>query len=83
MDVDVCIVGGGYTGLWTARELKRRDPSLRITVLEKAVCGFGASGRNGGWVSALFPVSDEQISRKSADLALLVATEAGFQPYSQ
>jgi len=63
MDVDVCIVGGGYTGLWTARELKRRDPSLRIAVLEKAVCGFGASGRNGGWVSALFPVSDEQISR--------------------
>jgi len=63
MDVDVCIVGGGYTGLWTARELKRRDPSLRIAVVEKTVCGFGASGRNGGWVSALFPVSDEQISR--------------------
>jgi len=63
IDVDVCIVGGGYTGLWTARELKRRDPSLRIAVVEKTVCGFGASGRNGGWVSALFPVSDEQISR--------------------
>ena len=63
IDVDVCIVGGGYTGLWTARELKRRDPILRIAVLEKSVCGFGASGRNGGWVSALFPVSDEQISR--------------------
>lgn len=62
MDVDVCIVGGGYTGLWTARELKRRDPSLRIAVVEKTVCGFGASGRNGGWVSALFPVSDEHIS---------------------
>jgi len=62
MDVDVCIVGGGYTGLWTARELKRRDPSLRIAVVEKTICGFGASGRNGGWVSALFPVSDEHIS---------------------
>ena len=63
IDVDVCIVGGGYTGLWTARELKRRDQTLRIAVVEKTVCGFGASGRNGGWVSALFPVSNDQISR--------------------
>ena len=70
IDVDVCIVGGGYTGLWTARELKRRDPSLRIAVVEKTVCGFGASGRNGGWVSALFPVSDEQISRNFGTEAL-------------
>ena len=54
----MAIVGGGFTGLWTARELKRRDPSLRICVVEKSVCGFGASGRNGGWASALFPVSD-------------------------
>jgi glycine/D-amino acid oxidase-like deaminating enzyme len=59
LDVDVAIVGGGFTGLWTARELKRRDPSLRICVLEKSVCGFGASGRNGGWASALFPLSDQ------------------------
>ncbi len=56
VDVDVAIVGGGYTGLWTARELLRRDPGLRVCVLEAQVCGFGASGRNGGWVSALFPV---------------------------
>ncbi|MBW4030564.1 MAG: FAD-dependent oxidoreductase [Acidobacteria bacterium] len=55
LDVDVAIVGGGYTGLWTARELLRRDPQLRVVVLEARVCGFGASGRNGGWVSALFP----------------------------
>lgn len=55
VDVDVVIVGGGYTGLWTARELLRRDPHLRVFVLEAQVCGFGASGRNGGWVSALFP----------------------------
>jgi glycine/D-amino acid oxidase-like deaminating enzyme len=55
VDVDVAIVGGGYTGLWTARELLRRDPHLRVCVLEARVCGFGASGRNGGWVSALFP----------------------------
>ncbi|HVB71565.1 MAG TPA: FAD-dependent oxidoreductase [Acidimicrobiales bacterium] len=60
-DVDVAIVGGGYTGLWTARELMRRDPSLRVAVLEQSVCGFGASGRNGGWASALFPLSHETV----------------------
>jgi glycine/D-amino acid oxidase-like deaminating enzyme len=49
-DVDVAIVGGGFTGLWTAYYLKRADPSLRICILESEVCGFGASGRNGGWV---------------------------------
>src|ERR1019366_7195106 len=55
VDVDVAVIGGGYTGLWTARELLRRDAHLRVCVLEARVCGFGASGRNGGWVSALFP----------------------------
>jgi glycine/D-amino acid oxidase-like deaminating enzyme len=55
VDADVAIIGGGYSGLWTARELLVRDPSLRVCVLEANVCGFGASGRNGGWVSALFP----------------------------
>ena len=60
----MAIVGGGFTGLWTARELLRRDPDLRVAVLEKSVCGFGASGRNGGWVSAIFPVSDEGVVEK-------------------
>jgi glycine/D-amino acid oxidase-like deaminating enzyme len=49
-DADVCIVGAGYTGLWTAYELRRADPSLEVVVLEREVAGFGASGRNGGWV---------------------------------
>ncbi len=61
LDVDVAVVGGGFTGLWTARELKRRDPSLQVVVLEQAVCGFGASGRNGGWASAFYPVTDEAL----------------------
>ncbi|MGC2485961.1 MAG: FAD-dependent oxidoreductase [Acidimicrobiales bacterium] len=61
LDVDVAIVGGGFTGLWTARELKRRDGALRIAVLEQSVCGFGASGRNGGWASSFYPLSDESI----------------------
>ncbi|WP_218021027.1 NAD(P)/FAD-dependent oxidoreductase [Nocardia crassostreae] len=47
---DVCIVGAGYTGLWTAYYLKRAQPDLRIVILEQEFAGYGASGRNGGWV---------------------------------
>jgi glycine/D-amino acid oxidase-like deaminating enzyme len=51
-DADVCIVGAGFTGLWTAYYLKREQPDLRIVMLEKEFAGFGASGRNGGWLSS-------------------------------
>ncbi len=54
-EADVCIVGAGYTGLWTAYYLKQQDPSLSVTVLEARFAGFGASGRNGGWLSGLPP----------------------------
>jgi glycine/D-amino acid oxidase-like deaminating enzyme len=54
-DADVCIVGAGYTGLWTAYYLKQADPSLRIVIVEARFAGFGASGRNGGWLSGLVP----------------------------
>jgi hypothetical protein len=47
---DVCIVGGGYTGLWTAIKLKELEPSADVIVVEADVCGSGASGRNGGFV---------------------------------
>ena len=47
---DVAIVGGGYTGLWTALELKRREPSLDVVVIEKEICGYGGSGRNAGYL---------------------------------
>lgn len=53
-EADVCIVGGGFTGLWTAYYLKRADPGLRVTVLERRFCGYGASGRNGGWLYSGF-----------------------------
>ncbi|MFC4786701.1 NAD(P)/FAD-dependent oxidoreductase [Nocardioides sp. MAHUQ-72] len=53
----MAVVGAGYTGLWTAYYLAEADPSLRIAVLEAEVAGYGASGRNGGWCSALFPTS--------------------------
>ena len=57
MEADVAIVGAGFTGLWTAYYLAEADPSLRIVVLEAETAGYGASGRNGGWCSALFPAS--------------------------
>lgn len=51
LEVDVAIVGAGYTGLWSAYYLAQADPSLRIAVLESRFAGFGASGRNGGWLA--------------------------------
>ncbi|HEX5016754.1 MAG TPA: FAD-binding oxidoreductase [Actinomycetes bacterium] len=65
-DVDVAVVGGGFTGLWTAYYLAKSDPSLRIAVLEKDFAGFGASGRNGGWASGLLPASWEQVAKESS-----------------
>lgn len=50
LEVDVAIVGGGYTGLWTALTLRDRDPRLRVAVLERARVGEGPSGRNGGHI---------------------------------
>ncbi|MEU4639128.1 FAD-dependent oxidoreductase [Micromonospora sp. NPDC023814] len=63
-EADVVIVGAGYTGLWTAYYLAVADPTLRITVLEAQVAGYGASGRNGGWCSALFPTSLPALARR-------------------
>src|ERR1700761_6078086 len=62
-EADVCIVGAGFTGLWTAYYLNRADPALRIVVLEAAFAGFGASGRNGGWVTAALPGSRQRYAR--------------------
>jgi len=62
-EADVCIVGAGYTGLWTAYYLKRADPGLRVVVLEASFAGFGASGRNGGWVTAGLPGSRARYAR--------------------
>lgn len=63
-EADVVIVGGGLTGLWTAWYLAERDPGMRILVLEREIVGFGASGRNGGWCSALFPRSTASLARR-------------------
>ncbi|MGH8391694.1 MAG: NAD(P)/FAD-dependent oxidoreductase, partial [Pseudomonas sp.] len=50
LDVNVAIIGAGYTGLWTAYYLKRQAPELKIAIIEAQTAGFGASGRNGGWL---------------------------------
>jgi len=63
LDVDVAVVGAGFTGLWTAYYLAAAEPSLRIAVVEREIAGFGASGRNGGWCSALFAASPEAVAR--------------------
>ena len=63
LEVDVCIVGGGYTGLWTAYYLARAQPDLRIAVLEQRFAGFGASGRNGGWLTNSVTGGREQYVR--------------------
>ena len=60
---DVAIIGGGLSGLWLAYWLKRRRPELHVVILEAERVGFGASGRNGGWLSALLPVSLTSLSK--------------------
>jgi glycine/D-amino acid oxidase-like deaminating enzyme len=62
--VDVAIVGAGLTGLWTAYYLQKRNPKLSIMVIDKNVAGFGASGRNGGWASALFPQTTTSLVKR-------------------
>ena len=62
-EADVAIVGAGLTGMWTAYYLSKADPALRIVLCEREIAGFGASGRNGGWCSALFPASLTKLER--------------------
>jgi glycine/D-amino acid oxidase-like deaminating enzyme len=63
LDVDVAIVGAGYTGLWTAYYLRKAAPGARVAVVEREHAGFGASGRNGGWCSAIFPIGPRKLEQ--------------------
>jgi glycine/D-amino acid oxidase-like deaminating enzyme len=63
-DADVAIVGAGFTGLWTAYHLLRQQPSLRVVLVESEIAGWGASGRNGGWCSALFAASWSRVAKE-------------------
>ena len=82
---DVCIVGGGFTGLWTALHIKEQDPSVDVTIIEKDICGGGASGRNGGfcmtWMSkatGILPLAGGQ-----EGVRLLRAFEDGVKTIGQ
>ena len=74
IDADVCIVGAGFTGLWTAYYLKKADPTVRIAIIDKEFAGFGASGRNGGWLSGGFSWSREKYL-KTSNRAGVIAME--------
>jgi len=77
-EADVAIVGAGYTGLWSAYYLKRAQPSLRIVVLERERAGFGASGRNGGWVSGFFSGPARVYERRAGRSGLIALQRAMF-----
>ncbi len=78
MEYDVAIVGAGYTGLWTAYYLLGARPGLRVVVVESHFCGFGASGRNGGWVSAKFPGSRATMAADHGRRAVIDYQQAMF-----
>jgi len=75
-DADVAIAGAGLTGLWTAYYLSMADPGLRIVLCEREIAGFGASGRNGGWCSALFPASLPKLERMAGREAAVAMYQA-------
>jgi glycine/D-amino acid oxidase-like deaminating enzyme len=77
-EYDVCLVGGGFTGLWTAYYLKRARPDLRVAILEREFAGFGASGRNGGWLTAEFAGSRERYARTHGREAVIALQRAMF-----
>jgi glycine/D-amino acid oxidase-like deaminating enzyme len=78
-EADVCIVGGGYTGLWTAYYIKGLRPRSRVVVLEAAFAGYGASGRNGGWVTAELPGSRARYACGPRGAAGVRALEAALR----
>jgi glycine/D-amino acid oxidase-like deaminating enzyme len=79
LEADVCIVGGGYTGLWTAYYLAGLRPGMRIVVLEAAFAGYGASGRNGGWVTSELPGSRAIYAKAAGGTAGVRALEAALR----
>jgi glycine/D-amino acid oxidase-like deaminating enzyme len=71
LDVDVVVLGAGFTGLWTAYYLRAADPSCRVAVIERDTAGFGASGRNGGWCEAMLQGLKELCARDPQGVAAL------------
>lgn len=73
---DVCIVGAGYTGLWAAYYLKKAAPGLDVLVVEKDFAGFGASGRNGGWLTGGFAWNHVRYREQSSEAAVRAMVHA-------
>lgn len=67
IEVDVAIIGAGYTGLWTAYYLKQQQPTLSIAIVESETAGFGASGRNGGWLMGAIEGQGKYLAELPAD----------------
>ena len=85
-EVDVAILGAGYTGLWTAYYLLLHNPGLKVAVVEREIAGYGASGRNGGWCSPRFPVSAGAMAKRwgpDAARAVLLALQAAVDEIQQ
>ena len=76
VDADVAIVGGGFTGLWTALELKRAEPATRVVLLEGARCGDGASGRNGGFLHGYWASLPRLVELFGREEAVALARES-------
>jgi glycine/D-amino acid oxidase-like deaminating enzyme len=64
IDVDIAILGAGFSGLWTAYYLKQNQPELEIAIVEREVAGFGASGRNGAWCTSEYPTGPAALAKK-------------------
>lgn len=76
IEADFVIIGGGFTGLWTGIQLLELEPTASVILLEAKAIGFGASGRNGGWLSALVPANLDKLARLSdADSAVALQRE--------
>lgn len=72
-DADVVVIGGGYVGMWAAYQIKERDPSLDVVLLEQDICGSGPSGRNGGFVGGWWEDIHEWMHRFGANEAMEMA----------
>jgi glycine/D-amino acid oxidase-like deaminating enzyme len=76
--VGVCVVGGGFTGLWAAIELRERAPDVDVALIERLGCGFGASGRNGGWVTGWHDELDVLVERFGGEEGLRLAARSSW-----
>ncbi|MFM8452542.1 MAG: NAD(P)/FAD-dependent oxidoreductase, partial [Acidimicrobiaceae bacterium] len=79
LQCDVAIIGGGYSGLWTAYYLKRLAPDCRIAIFESNQIGFGASGRNGGWCSGFLPVTIGELDKTHGRSAAVEMYKESFR----